>query len=298
MKNERGVMKFLLKLLIVIVIAIITISLMNNKFLLSKTKGTTPEEYLESMRQDDSIAQFRACGYFLRMKNNYNSSIIKVEVDRSFSVCISAEDLKKIFEKVEYSYRLAGINLKIFLDDTLLSVGYLKNTNSLREALKKTRNYKEMIHVIIADEINAPVFAWTQFYSNVKFPDQNDLDKVGIYIFYENIRKYSDVDLITFDYKDTVITTGELLTKVLIHEIGHNLCLVDNPGSYFEDSRYSVMNQGKRITIINGPNNKGPEFSKNDLKCMDLNMILGIDRTMKFLKPGCDPKREKVCTKK
>jgi len=287
--------KFFLKLLTVIIIALVVVALMDKSCLPSEKDGheylmqMLGQSYLENMKQDDLIAFFHAHGYFNRIKNNYNSSVIQVEVDRSFSVQISAEDLKKVFEKVEYSYRLAGINLKIHLDDTLLSVGHIKNVGDLRNCLKKTRNHRDMIHVIIADEVNAPIFGWTQFLSSAKFPNQDQLDKVGTYIFYNNIREYSNVDSITFDYYDSVITIGELLTKVLIHEIGHNLCLIDNPSSYFENSMYSVMNQGYRVTIVNGANNQGPEFSGKDLKCMDLNMILGIDRTMRFLKPCCDP---------
>lgn len=284
------------KLIIVVFVVVVGFLLMDKDYLPSELDKA--QKYLNEMKSLDSTSWFRAHGYILRMRNNYNSSVVEVEVDRSFSVNISAENLNKVFEKVEYSYSLVGINLKICLDDTLLSVGYLKSVRSVRNALKKSRNHKEMIHIIIADEINSQTFGWTQFYSAIKFPNQEELDKVGIYIFYNNIREYSDVDSITFDYSDTIITTGELLVKVLVHEIGHSLCLVDNPGSYFEDSRYSVMNQGYRIVIVNGPNNRGPEFSERDLKCIDLNMILGIDRTMKYLKIGCDPQNERKYNQK
>lgn len=294
--------KFFLKLLAVIIIALAAVLLIDKSCLPAEKDGHDylmqmfGQSYLEKMKQDDSIAFFYAYGYFNRVRNNYNSSVIQIEVDRSCSVGISAEDLKKVFDRVESSYRLAGINLKIYLDDTLLSVGKIRTLSDLRETLRKTRDHRDMIHIILADEINAPIYGWTQYNSGHKEPSQKDLDRTGTYIFYENIRLRADVDSIIFDYTDSILTTGELLAKVMTHEIGHSLCLDDNPGYYYVGSLYSVMNQGSRITLINGPNNRGPEFTKGDLSRMDRLMILGIDRSDRYYKEGFDLRIERnIC---
>jgi len=207
------------------------------------------------------------------------SKPLKVEVDRSYSVNLSTNDLLIILNQVSHIYFVQGINLEFIIDDTLLNVGTLHSENDMRNAFAKTRKYKNAIHMIIADEVGSDVFGITQFNSIIGwYPKQKDLDRTGSFIFIENIRRWSDIDSLTFNYSDTLVTFGELLTKVIAHELGHCLGL-DHP-EYGTNLR-SLMNQGVRVSMINGPNNEGSRFS-SDIKGINMNMILGIDRCLKW----------------
>ena len=151
-----------------------------------------------------------------------------------------------------------------------------------KRELRNHRHLEDCQHVLIVQRgVETQTFGWTVCWPEVSDTfSQYHLNSVSSVIFVDNInldRQDSRGIIHGINWSDSIVTADELLIKVIIHEIGHQYGLSDN----YSDI-YSVMHQGDDIQTVQGPNDKGPRFSKEDIEKFRFDQRLGIERVKKL----------------
>ena len=198
------------------------------------------------------------------------------------------EDLKipkEVFREVSDAFNDSGFGVLFMviesdLPDVFPMLCY--DEDFYKRELRNHRHFENYQHVLLVCRgVETQTFGWTVTWTEVGDTfSEFHLNSVGSVIFVENIyldRQDSRGIIRSINWSDSIVTSEELLIKVIIHEIGHELGCPDN----YSDV-YSSMHQGDDARSVQGPDNKGPRFSKDDISGMRFDSILGINRVKKL----------------
>lgn len=189
----------------------------------------------------------------------------------------------QVFVEVKKIFQEANINL-IAVTDTFDILDIFPYPNIGGEQIyfttaAQTRIYKNAQHVLLA-KLESPIwtFGFTIVMDQKNISDSSildSLDKVGSIVFLENLNYWTFGER-GINWQDSIVTYDELLVKVIVHELGHQL------GLHESENLKSVMCQGMELQTIQGPNGTGPEFLKEDIEGFRFDSRLGINRVRRI----------------